>query len=173
LWFQKTRCIKLSNGVTSNKLFDSEGNFEVQLWRIPDAVLFSMLLHEIDDIVVIPKDPVYQAFERCHIKQTIWFRGQFWSPTMKDSRRRVIFNTIARDWRHRSDSKRPSVTSYRIELRKTIHSIWFTGQFLNKIILDSRRRVISHDFGSEPRHRCWSERPVVPTTTKDAVLSWL
>jgi hypothetical protein len=42
---------------------------------------------------------------------------------MKDSRRRVIFDTIARDWRHRSDSKRPSVTSYRIELRKTKHSI--------------------------------------------------
>jgi hypothetical protein len=173
LWFRKTRCIKLSNGITSNKLFDSEGNFEVQLWRIPDAVLFSILLHEIDDIVVIPKDPVYQAFEWCHIKQTIWFRWQFWSTTMKDSRCRVIFNAIGRERRHRCDSKRPGVSSYRIESRKTIHSIWFTGQFLNTNMQDSRPHVICHAFGRDRRHHCQSERPGVPTTTKDAALSWL
>jgi hypothetical protein len=57
-------------------IFDSEGNFEVELWWIPDAVLFSMLLDENDDIVVIPKYPVYQAFERYHIKQTIWFDSE-------------------------------------------------------------------------------------------------
>jgi hypothetical protein len=53
----------------------------------------------------------------------IWFRGQFWSPTMKDSRRRVIFNAIARDWRHRCDSKRPGVSSFRTVSHQTNYLI--------------------------------------------------
>jgi hypothetical protein len=35
--------------------FDSFGNFEVQLWRILDHVLFAMLLDEMNVIIVIQK----------------------------------------------------------------------------------------------------------------------
>jgi hypothetical protein len=34
--------------------------------------VISHVLDQNDDIAVIPKDPVYQAFERCDIKQTIF-----------------------------------------------------------------------------------------------------
>ena len=53
----------------------------------------------------------------------IWLRGQFWSTTIMDSRRRVIFNAIGREWRYRCDSKRPGVSSFRTVWHETNYLI--------------------------------------------------
>jgi hypothetical protein len=41
--------------VDDDEGFDSKGNFQVQQCRILDTVLFSILLDEMDVIIVIPK----------------------------------------------------------------------------------------------------------------------
>ena len=76
LRFRQTRRIKLSEVVrTISNTYNR--------CRIPNPVLFFMLMNRMEDIIMIPKDPVYQSV------RAIWFRGQFWSAIMNESPHRV------------------------------------------------------------------------------------
>ena len=49
---------------------------------------------------------------------------------------------------------------------------WFTGQFRSTKMKDSRRRVISHAFGWERRHYCYSERPCIAIRSNNREINW-
>ena len=100
LQIRKTRCIN------SFERFDWPGNFEVQLCRILDLVLFAMVLDDMNVIIVIlinPGVPISLNDERFRF---IW---QFRSSTVENSRSRVNCDAFGWDECHYCNYERSDV----------------------------------------------------------------
>jgi hypothetical protein len=146
-WKGRHHCHSERPGVsirTNIEVFDSEGNFQLQLWKILDPELCPMLFYANGVIVVNPKDPLYQAFERCHIRQTIWSTEHLRSTTWDERPRcNTTDSEVPRTGVCEGETKPTIRPTYSIARRKpTTHPsatallerLWFPRMFIGHLI---------------------------------------